>query len=106
MVFDLYTQVLLAFPEHLHLINRGEVREPGFSQLACLFQCLRCSNVILIALETHQLRVDQRVIDVPMSQELFDVEDVFGSVVFCRGFPVSERVETDVQESRVLEFER
>ncbi len=36
---------------------------------------------------------------------MFDVEDVFGSVIFCGGFPVSERVETDVQESGVLEFE-
>jgi len=39
-----------------------------------------------------------------VAEELHDVEDVFGLVIFHRGFPVAEGVEGYVEYSRVLQF--
>jgi hypothetical protein len=47
--------------------------------------------------------VNHRIFDFPVPQELLDVEYVFGSVVLGCRFPVSECVEDDFLESRVLE---
>ena len=102
--FSTYTP-LFSLAEHLNVVYGCEVFESCFCKLTCLFQRLRRSHVILVALEADQLRVDQCVVDVPVSKQLLDVEDVFGSVVFCRSFPMSQRVETDVQQSGVLKFE-
>jgi hypothetical protein len=47
----------------------------------------------VIVLECYELRVDEGVFDVFVAEQAHDVEDVFGSVVFHGGFPVSEGVE-------------
>ena len=48
--------------------------------------------------------VDEGVFDVSVSEELHDVEDVFGFVIFHCGFPVSECVEGYLRYSWVFEF--
>ncbi len=54
-----------------------------------------------VVLESNQLSVDERVLDVFVSEQFHDVKDVFGLGVFGGGFPVSEGVEVDFQDSGV-----
>jgi len=50
------------------------------------------------------MRVDQSAVYVSMSEQLLDMENVFGFMVFCSGSPMSKGVEGYLLESGVLQF--
>lgn len=52
---------------------------------------------VFVVSEVYELRVDERIVDVFVSQHFHDVENVFGFVVFHGGFPVAESVEAYAQ---------
>ena len=59
---------------------------------------------VVVVFEVYELCVDEGVVDVFVAEDLHDVEDVFGFVVFHCCFVVAECVEADLHESWVLEF--
>jgi len=84
----------LPLAEQLLLVHIRHVFEAHFDQLTRLFH--RFSDldgelIVIVAVEEGLFDVDvgHRVLDVPVSKDLFDVDDVFGPVVFHGGFPVA-----------------
>ena len=57
-----------------------------------------------VVLETDQLSVKERVLDVSVAEHFHDVQDISGFVVFHGCFPVPEGVEVDLSDSVVFEF--
>jgi endonuclease V-like protein UPF0215 family len=58
--------------------------------------------MVFVAFKADQVGVHQRVLDVFVSEQSHDVEYVFGSGVFCGGFPVVEGVEMDLLQPGVF----
>ncbi len=52
---------------------------------------------VFVVFEVYEMGVDEGVLDASVSEDLHYVEDVFGAVIFHRGFPVAESVEADLQ---------
>jgi hypothetical protein len=60
--------------------------------LADFLFCFGDSRCIFVVFEAYELGIDKGVFDVPISEELHSVENVFGFVIIHRGFPVPECV--------------
>ena len=61
--------------------------------------------MVFVVLEGDELSVYERILDVFVSEQFHDVKDIFGFCVFGCGFPVSEGVEFDLEESWVLQLD-
>jgi hypothetical protein len=68
--------------------------------------CLSNFAYEFIILELYQLRVDEGVLDVLVSEQSHDIEDVFGLMVLHGGFPMSEDVESYLQNSWISKLVR
>jgi hypothetical protein len=78
--------------------------EASFYQLARFLFRVGYFGRVIVVFEVDQMRVDEGVVDVSVTEELHDVKNVLGLVVFHCGFPVSEGVEFDLEEPWVLQL--
>lgn len=65
---------------------------------------MRHSSREFILVEAEKLGVDQRVVYGFVSQNFFDVENVFCFVIFNCGLPMAESVKGNLVYSRIFEF--
>ena len=90
---DVSVRALFSFPEEFSSIHLCDVFETSFYQLSCFFEG-RCSFAdVVIVLDCYELRIDERICDVSVSEQMHDVQNVFGLMVLHRGLPVPERME-------------
>lgn len=70
--------------------------EPNLGEFACFFQCFGGLDVEIVVWGVveglFKVDVHHRALDVCVSEQLHDMDDVVGFVVFRRGFPVAQRV--------------
>lgn len=61
-------------------------------------------DCVIVVFEVNEVCVDEGVVDVSVAQDPHYVEDVLGFVVFHGRFEVSERVEGDLVDPRVVQL--
>ena len=73
-------------------------------QFSGFFDVGGCFAYVVVVFESYELSVDERVLDVLVTQETHYVKDVFRLMVFHRCFPVAEGVKGYLPESWVSEL--
>jgi hypothetical protein len=76
---------LLPLPEELNpILKTAHILKPRFNELLPLFHRFRHGGVMLVVAKVDQLRVEERVLEALVAQELLDVEDALGPRVLHR----------------------
>ena len=79
---------MFAFSVNLVAVSFGDVFESSLDKLLVFFYRVGDPVRVFVVSEVDELRVNKRVIDVPVAEHFHDVEEVFRLVVFHCGFPM------------------
>ena len=56
----------------------------------------------IVGWKVYKLSVEHCIVEGTVSEDLFDVQNVFGSMILHCCFPMSEGVKMDLKQSRIL----